>query len=58
MCQVGKKISIKGVKMKKKILFASLLLAGLLSAIELKIGASPVPHAQILEIVKEDLNSG
>ena len=41
--------------MKKKILFASLLLAGLLSAIELKIGASPVPHAQILKIVKEDL---
>lgn len=43
--------------MKKKILFASMLLASLLNAIELKIGASPVPHAQILEVVKEDLKN-
>lgn len=41
--------------MKKKILFASMVLASLLNAIELKVGASPVPHAQILEVVKEDL---
>lgn len=41
--------------MKKKVLFASMLLASLLNAIELKIGASPVPHAQILEVVKDNL---
>lgn len=41
--------------MKKKILFASMILASLLNAIELRVGATPVPHAQILESVKEDL---
>lgn len=41
--------------MKKKILFTSMILVGLLNAIELKVGASPVPHAQILEVVKDEL---
>lgn len=43
--------------MKKLVLFLSLVGSIITYSQKLKVGASPVPHAQILEIVKEDLKN-
>lgn len=43
--------------MKKLVLFLSLVGSIITYSQKLKVGASPVPHAQLLEIVKEDLKN-